>query len=351
LAFSGCSKKPQQETKTINEAVILSKEDFLKVESSELLNAIQSTGELKALTESTVNSEVNGNVLKILVEEGQKVSKGQTLALIDSRDLQDQLTQSKEQQRKAVARRDLAKITLERKDIAFKEDLISKQELDTNQTEFQISQRDLESANAQVSLSKANLNRAVVKSPIFGTISRKVIKTGELAQIGKELFGIVQTNPLKITMSVPNQFSTQLKLGQKILASLSAIPDQQFEGHISRINPVADQSSGTIEVSAEIDNSSERLKIGLLANCQILLTGSRKTITLPREAIIKEGKNNYIYLLQDDGTTVLKTQLEIKAIDKENTKFEITAGLSEGQTVVGIPLERNEKNLKVELAE
>ena len=106
LSFSSCSKKPAPQAETNKEAIILSKQDFLKVESSQLLNAIHSTGELKALTESTVNSEVSGNVLKILVEEGQKVSKGQTLALIDSRDLQEQLTQSKEQLRKAIARRD-----------------------------------------------------------------------------------------------------------------------------------------------------------------------------------------------------------------------------------------------------
>lgn len=350
LSLVACNKKAKQEVEVVDNTVVLSKDDFFKVESTELFNAIQSTGELEALKESTVNSEVTGNVLQILVEEGQKVNKGQTLAIIDSRDLQNQLTQSKEEQHKAMAQKELAKITLERKKIAFNEDLISKQELDTNETEFKVSQRDLESANARLSISQANLQRAIVRSPINGTISRKAIKTGELAQTGKELFGIVQTNPLKVTMSVPNQYITQIKVGQKILASLAAIPEQKFEGKISRINPVVDQTTGTIEVSAEINNPADKLKIGLLANCQILLSGSRSGIVVPREAIIKEGQNNYIYLLEEDQQMLIRKEIEVKTIDKDNTKLEVVNGLTEGQSIVSIPLERNEKKFKLTIS-
>ncbi|MDX1919937.1 MAG: efflux RND transporter periplasmic adaptor subunit [Candidatus Caenarcaniphilales bacterium] len=344
-----CSKKNKEAVEVVNNTVILSENDFLKVKNDELLNSIQSTGELEALKESKVNSEVTGNILKILVDEGQKVSKGQILAIIDSKDLQDQLIQSKEEQRKALAQKELARITLERKKIAFNEDLISKQELDTNETEFKVSQRDLESANARLSISQANLQRAIVKSPINGTISLKSISTGELAQIGKELFGIVQTNPLKIKLAVPNQYATEVKIGQKILASLSAIPEQKFEGKISRINPVADQATGTIEVSAEIDNSAEKLKIGLLANCQILLSNPRFAIVLPREALIKDGQNSFVYLLAEDQETLIRKELTVKPIDKDNTKLEVINGLAEGQTIVAIPLERNEERLKLKI--
>lgn len=346
-----CSKKNKEVIEVVNDTVVLSENDFLKVKKSELLNAIQSTGKLEALKESKVNSEVTGNILKILVEEGQRVGKGQTLAIIDNKDLQDQLIQSKEEQRKTLAQKDLAKITLERKKTAFNEDLISKQELDTNETEFKISQRDLESANARLSISQANLQRAIVKSPINGTVSLKSISTGELAQVGKELFTIVQTNPLKIKLAVPNQYVTEIKVGQKILASLSAIPDQKFEGKISRINPVVDQSTGTFDVSAEINNSAEKLKIGLLANCQILLSTPRLAIVLPREAVIQDGQNSFVYLLAEDQQTLIRKEITVQAIDKDNTKLEVINGLIEGQTIVSIPLERNEKKLKLKISQ
>ncbi len=351
LLSSGCGKKPKKSnTKKTLQTVILSPSDLQLTKLQPIADTFQATGELKPSLESVVSGEVEGVALAVYVEEGDYVKKGQVLAKLNSKDLNDQLRNTRENLQKTVARADLAKISLDRKQQAYSEDLVSKQDLDTASTDRQVSLREVESAHTQVSLAQTAITKANVRAPINGIVSKKLLKTGELAQPGKSLFEIVQINPLKVELNIPSKYLSALHIGASLKLSIPSIPGESFTAKITKINPVADEVTRAIIVTAEVANPANKLKANLFVNSQLTLPGSRQGVVIPQSAIVKDVSGRQtVYVFDRQEGIARRIPIVAEATDNESLNYEVKEGLETGQELILVPLNTDADEVKAKV--
>ncbi len=353
VLVSGCQKKTiQTSTTNVVQKIILTEADIDKVKYSEVSDSFQATGELRPSQEYLVNSEVKGVVLRALVEEGDYVKKGQLLAVLDDKDSKDQLTQAQKALQSAESREKLNKITLDRKKQAYAEDLSSKQDLDTAQTNYEVAQKDVESAKAGLNLSETALQKSKVLSPVDGMISKKNVKVGSLSQMGESLFEIVQINPLKIEMAIPEEYMSQVSRGQKVEVSTSSMPDKIFIASINKISPEADKATRTLKVIASLPNPGGIIKANLSVDCKIQLSQKRKIILIPKESLIfdEELNKTFIYIVDREKSRIIRKAVKAEPLAGENSIYEIQPeDLKENDEFVKIPISREDKAIEVVL--
>jgi RND family efflux transporter MFP subunit len=349
--LTACNGAKDKKKPKVTAPMVIGAKDLLTIENEEIKDTVSASGELVAYQEALVNSEVEGLVLATYAEEGINVSKGQVLASIDSKDLKEDYLKKKENLNIQQAEEEFSKATLNRQAAALKEDLISQQDYDSAKADHKIKLKEVEAAKADLRLSESNLKRAKVVAPISGTISKKFIKTGELSQPGKQMFEIVQTSPLELNIALPSEYLDKVKKGQSISFSLTSMPENKFNATVERIYPSADKLSRSVVVAALVSNPQGHLKVGLSVDATIQLTDKRKTIIVGSEALIDKNDKKFVYLYSPKTSSIQLSPVTLKKIDAETDRYEVLEGLSVGDKIVSIPLDKTDPRIKVQLTD
>jgi RND family efflux transporter MFP subunit len=187
----------------------------------------------------------------------------------------------------------------------------------------------LASSEAQLNSSKQNLEDAVVKAPISGTISQCNVTAGASLSQGTSPFVIIGTNSVDIKVNVAEQMINSIKAGDEVRITIPTISSENFTGNISSVSPDAN-SDGTYEVKINVPNPTGELKSGMFAEVYFTKEKSDNAIVIPRDSVITKDGESYVYVVE--GTTAKKCTVEI-GIDNGDT-VEITSGLSAGMTIV-----------------
>lgn len=133
------------------------------------------------------------------------------------------------------------------------------------QETINVLQAQVKQAQAALDLAKTQLSNGTLVSPISGTVSAKNINVGELASPGVTLVSIVNNSTLFVQASLPDGLANSVKVGQAVIVKVADIPDKEFTGKISVIDPVIDSRSRSVLVKTELNNPNSVLKPGMLA--------------------------------------------------------------------------------------
>lgn len=263
-------------------------------------------------------AENNGRVVRVLVDEGDVVRKGQVLAVIKGDQLSVELTNAQAAYNTAVADR-------QRYENAFQTGGVTKQQVD---------QAKLGVANAKARLDQARLSfgDASIKSSINGIVNKRNIEPGSVVSPGTILFELVNVSTLKLKVTVTEQQVASLKTGTVVPVRASVFPDKEFNGKITFIAPKADESLN-FPVEIEItNNTNNQIKAGMYGTA-VFGKGekaSASVLTVPRNAFVGGVGNNQIFVV--NGDTVKLTKVTSGRIFGE--EVEILGGLKEGDVVV-----------------
>jgi len=126
-------------------------------------------------------------------------------------------------------------------------------------------QAQVKQAQAALDLAKTQLAYGTIVSPVSGTVSAKNINVGELASPGVTLLSVVNVDSLFINASLPAGLVGSVKDGQEVVVKVSEIPDKEFPGEVSMVDPVIDSRSTSVIVKIQIKNPDPILKPGMLA--------------------------------------------------------------------------------------
>ncbi len=170
-------------------------------------------------------------------------------------------------------------------------------------------------------------------APIDGYIDMRGIEPGETASPGRPVFRIVRLNPVEVNVGVPETDLHRVRVGQKAVVTLPALPGQSFEGTIRIINVAADPSTRTYMARISLPNPKQVLKIGMVAEAKI--AGDRKipVMTVPGEAIVRDAQGATIVFVYfpKQGRVYSK---RVKAGPLCGTEVEIQEGLSGNESIV-----------------
>ena len=304
-------------------AVVSQKNSAVAVRTAVVKNEIpnmeyEANGTFEPSQQLEFPAENNGRVVRVLVDEGDVVRKGQVLAVIKGDQLSVELTNAQAAYNTAVTDR-------QRYENAFQTGGVTKQQVD---------QAKLGVANAKARLDQARLSigDASIKSSINGIVNKRNIEPGSVVSPGTILFELVNVSTLKLRVTVTEQQVATLKPGSEVAVKASVFPDKEFKGKITFIAPKADESLN-FPVEIEItNNTNNQIKAAMYATA-IFGRGEKSgkpVLTVPRNAFIGGVGNNQVFVVNND--TAKLTKVTSGRIFGE--EVEVLAGLNEGDVVI-----------------
>lgn len=232
-------------------------------------STVAATGEFVSPVRSEVAAKFQGRVGRVMVDEGQRVRRGQPILELETEYLVLDLKKGEAD----LARAQAAARDAER-DFARKKDLIAKGSVaqaayDRSQAASETAAASVASAESARDLAKQRLSDAVIRSPVDGVVAERRADVGEKLGDNSITFVIMQTSPLKLRFRLPERYLSAARPGQRVRATVDPYPDRTFEGRVALVGGVVDPATRTVMVETEFANRDGRLSPGLFARVQI----------------------------------------------------------------------------------
>jgi HlyD family secretion protein len=278
------------------------------VEAGTLTVSVTATGELKALTQVNIGTEISGVVESVAVDYNSPVRIGQILARVNTEKLEAQAAQARAGLQSAEAKRlqsqaTLAEAQAELAKLQRVRDLSggrvpSRQELDSQEASVKRAQADEASTGAQVAQSQASLaaietdiRKAVIKSPINGMVLDRLIDPGQTVAASFQtptLFTLAEDlTKMKLIIDVDEADIGNVKVGQVARFRVDAYPDRAFESRVQEVRSTPKTSNGvvTYQTVLTVDNKERLLQPGMTATAEITVTQVTDALLIPNAAL------------------------------------------------------------------
>jgi RND family efflux transporter MFP subunit len=246
---------------------------------------------LRAYMETSIYARTSGYLKRWYYDIGSRVQQGDLLAEIDTPEVDQQLAQARADLNTAKANENLAKITAARYQALLKTDSVSKQDADNAVSDYAAKKATAQSAEANVRWLEELESFKRVLAPFRGVITRRNVDVGNLINAGnggaaQELFYLVQMDPIRAYISVPEGYAPAVHAGLDAYLELPQYPGQKFAGKVVRTADAIDQTSRTLLTEVDVPNKNGQLLPGGYAqvHLQVQVTGAR--LQVPVNALL-----------------------------------------------------------------
>lgn len=323
------------------------------VKPEDLKQSYTLVGEVATHSEIMIQPRINGRLLEVLVKEGDAVSAGQLLAVIDDQTIRLQLQQAESNIAVIKANLNQAKLHLTQAQAEkerYKELLmhryISQHEYDNVEnaylaalTSMEIQKEQLSSAEKNRELLQIQMEQTKIYSPIDGYVLAKEVTGGMNLTTGTQMLTVAPLSPVEIRFSIDQKKAVGIKKGTPVEFVTDALPDRVFRGTIDQTAATYDANTRTMSFSVLLENKSALLEPGMFGTVEIIL-GHKVALAFPQEALVTVDGQNGVYVV-DEGLTTGFKPVETGII--ANGMIEAVSGLAEGDPVVVI----GQNNLRV----
>jgi membrane fusion protein, multidrug efflux system len=333
VTFTGCKRGEAGDAKAESAPAptTVGTENVVVIAQAELASGPAISGNLQAAQEATVRAQVGGTVLQTLVDEGSRVTNGTLLARIDDRTIRDNYLSARSAVTSAQSAAEVAQRNLERNERLSTAGAIAERDLETARTQNVAAQSQLADARARLTLQEKQLADAQVRAPFTGIVSKRQVSAGDVVQPGGEMFRVVDPTSMRLEAAVPASQLSAVKLGSPVAFSVSGYPDRSFEGKITRINPIADPTTGQVRVMVSVPNAGNNLVGGLFAEGRVA-SERRNVLVAPTSAVDVTGIKPFVIRLKEG--KVERVEVELGLRDEESERVEIKTGLTKGDTLL-----------------
>ena len=332
-AVSACKKGEPDDARAASAPAptTVGTENIVVATLAELASGPAISGNRQAAQEATVRAQIGGTVLQTLVDEGSRVSNGTLLARIDDRTIRDQYLSARSSVTSAQSAADLAKRNLERNERLAAAGAIADRDLDASRSQNEAAQSQLADAKARLTLQEKQLADAQIRAPFSGIVSKRQVNGGDVVSPGGEMFTVVDPSSMRLEASVPANQLTSIKIGSPVSFSVSGYPDRGFTGKITRINPVADPTTGQVRGVVSLPNAGNNLVGGLFAEGRVA-SERRNALVVPTGAVDVTGVKPFVIRLKQG--KVERVDVELGLRDEESERVEVKSGVERGDTLL-----------------
>ena len=341
------------------------------VQSQTIDRFLRVTGSLAADEKADVAAETGGRVIETPVERGTRVTAGTVLVRISATEADASLREAEANAAQLEARLGLApgqefdalkvpdvlnakasldwaeadfgriKALLDQKvvsqaeyDQRLTQVQAARQQYQTAQNGAQQSYRSLQAARARVDLARKSAADTVVRAPFPGIVAERLVSAGDYVSRGVKVATIVRIDPVRVELTVPEQYLSQVSTGQAVRLSVDAYPGEVFTARVRFVSPAlkADQRALTVEAVAA--NPDGRLKPGLFATALLQQPSPAPALLVPADAIETVAGTSRVYAITAD----LKVEERIVTTgEKVGDRIEIASGVKAGERVAANP--------------
>jgi multidrug efflux system membrane fusion protein len=310
------SNKPPPSAVTVAEA-----------KSEVIPNLLTAVGELVAVHQVNVTSDVNGRITEILFVAGASVQAGTSLVQLFDGPEQGDLASFK-------AQATMAQLSLERAKQLAARQFGPQATVDQAQSSF-------DQANAGIAKTQAIISQKLVRAPFDGELGVRKVEVGQYLTAGTQIVSLTDLSELYANFTITEKDSGNLKVGQVVRIRVDAYPGRTFEGKISTIEPQIASDTRNIRVQATIANPERILKPGMFATTTVVLPDKPPVITIPETAVDYTLYGDSVFLItekkEDDGKISLTASRSfVQTGNRIEGRAEILKGLKPGDRVVAV---------------
>jgi RND family efflux transporter MFP subunit len=327
---------------------------------------IRATGSLTAEEQADVAAEVAGRIVATPVERGTAVSDGAVLVRVSPAEADAQAKEAEANAAQIEARLgiesggtfdvnavpevqnarasyDLAQNEFNRIKSLLDQRVVSQSEFDQRRTQMEASRQQyeaarngaaqqyqaLQAARARVALAHKSLADTTVRAPFAGLVGERLVSVGDYVTKGTKVAVVVRVNPLRVQLTVPEQFVSAVKVGASVTFQVDAFPDREFTGTVRYVSPTLETNRRALTIEAVVPNQSGDLKPGLFATARIEQPEKSNAVMVPLEAVQTTAGTSRVYVVNGDHAEerIVTTGQQVEK------QIEIATGLKAGEKV------------------
>jgi multidrug efflux system membrane fusion protein len=298
-----------------------------EAKSEVIPNLMIAVGDLAAVHQVNVTTDVSGRITDIMFTAGSTVKAGSPLVQLFDGPEQGDLASFKAQATGAQLALDRAK------------QLAARQF--GPQSTVDAAQATYDQANAGIAKTEAIISQKLVRAPFDGELGVRHVEVGQFLTAGTQIVTLTDLSTLYANFTVTEKGSAALKVGQTVRIAVDAYPGRTFEGKINAIEPQIATDTRNIRVQATIDNPDHILKPGMFTTTTVVLPDKPPVVTVPETAVDYTLYGDSVFLIsekkEDDGKTSLTvTRTFVRTGDRISGRAEILSGLKAGDRVVAL---------------
>lgn len=356
LIAAGCGRKQQKsgEASTSNAPLKGISSEIVRNQSAS--ETIELVGTIKAGTSAIISARIPGSVKQLVANEGDRVKKGQLLAVLDAQEsiaaAENSLAGVEDARRavdEAMTRKRLSDTTYERYRRLFEEQAVTRQEFEAKQAESELAAQGVIRATARLKQAQQSSRGAStvagytrITSPITGIITKREINIGTTVFPGQNLITVEDENNYRIELAIPESMASRVKPGTAIRIALNS-RRTTVDGVISEIVPTADPVSRTYTAKAKV--SLPGIRSGMFGYGSIKTGSEISIIRIPATAVFERGALTSVWVLDKEGRAKMRL---IKTGRTMDNRVEILSGLTNGERIAVSGIERLSEGARVE---
>ena len=301
---------------------------------------LSAVGSLKAVNGVTVSTDLAGIISQISFQSGASVKKGDRLVKLDG-------SQEEAALHTAEARRDLAKLSLDRQKNLRTSGAVSQSDYDSAESEFR-------QASGVVDAASALIARKTIVAPFDGLLGIRQVDLGQYLDVGAPIVPLQSTDPIYVNFSLPQENLEQIAVGKKLRVRAAGVAGDQFEGEITAIDSRFDESTRNIMIQGTIRNGENRLRPGMFVNVDVFQP-EQDVVSIPASSISYAPYGDSVFIVKDKqgphGKPGKEAQQQfVKTGPTRGDQVSIISGVKAGEEVVssgvfklrsGIPVQVN----------
>jgi RND family efflux transporter MFP subunit len=322
-------------------------------------NEIFAVGELEAVREEQVLSQVSGYVDQVRVKTGDVVARGQVVATFKIRETQQRTDQIdaeirvlQAQLREKDTRLDEAEKQLEKLRDLRNRDLIATRDLngaetqaDTARAERELAKARLDQQQAALSQLRYMLKAPIVTAPLGGVVTETFVDPGGFVQNSWPVLTVAVTDPLKVEIKVADKDAGQLRLGLNATVTADGQPARAVIGKVTGLDRTRAAKETVVLVEIQLPNGKRQLNLGDAVSVAIPLAGKREALLIPQQALVEAGDQSLVYVVANERAQAVA----VAARPPRDGMIEVMQGLDENLPVVIDDPARLKPNAKVRL--
>lgn len=310
------TNKPPPATVTVAEA-----------KSEVVPNLLKAVGDLVAVHQVNVTSDVSGRITEILFTAGSDVKAGSPLVQLFDAPEQADLASFK-------AQATVGQLSLDRAKQLASRQFGPQATVDSAQAVY-------DQANAGIARTQAIISQKLVRAPFDGELGVRHVEVGQYLTAGTQIVTLTDLSAVYANFTTTEKDRATLQVGQTVRVVVDAYPARKFEGKITTIEPQINTDTRSIRIQATIENPDHVLKPGMFATTTVVLPDKPAVVTVPETAVDYTLYGDSVYLITekkaDDGTTSLTAvRTFVRTGDRIDGRVVITNGLKPGDRVVAV---------------
>jgi membrane fusion protein (multidrug efflux system) len=306
-----------------------------KVETRDLVETLTLTGTLDPRAEVTVVPEISARLVRTLKNEGDRVSQGDLLAVLDDADFRLARDRARSSLDLAEANRAHARAEKERADNLLKTGGITDKDHLAAQVAVQVADASAAQARTELAIAQRQLGRSQLTAPLSGRIAKRMADAGTIVSAGTPIYTIVDDEVFEFRSSVASGDFSKLRIGEPVTVTVDALPGFTTQGEVNRIAPKVDARSRSFEAIIRVPGRPQ-LVSGLFARASVKVREVPNSLVVPPAALLRDGADpthaqTFVIIGGKAERRDVVVGFEVP------DAVQVTAGLKAGETVVVDP--------------